>query len=192
MRSAVEEALVTLAGRGAEIVDIDDPVDFEQVLRDHRRVMAAEAASEHSEWLDEFPDEYPPRITELVLEGRSLAALEYLRAKAQQDMVKTALRDLPGCDNYDAVITPATVGTAPDASTTGDPAFNSPWSFTGLPSVSFPMGRSDDGMPLALQLVGHSLHDYHLLRTAEWCEDAIRYPTMDEYPGTVPWPATRS
>ena len=31
--------------RGAEIVDLDDPVDFEQVLKDHRTMMAAEAAA---------------------------------------------------------------------------------------------------------------------------------------------------
>ena len=48
--------------QGAEIVDLDDPVDFEQILNDHRRVMAAEAAAVHSDWLDEFPDDYPPRI----------------------------------------------------------------------------------------------------------------------------------
>ena len=60
---------------GATIVELDDPVDFEQVLSDHRRVMAAEAAGVHSDWLDESPDDYPPRITDLVLEGRSLPAL---------------------------------------------------------------------------------------------------------------------
>jgi aspartyl-tRNA(Asn)/glutamyl-tRNA(Gln) amidotransferase subunit A len=175
MRSAVEESLAALASRGAEIVETDDPVDFEQVLKDHRRVMAAEAANVHSQWMDEFPDEYPPRITELVVEGRSLSALEYLRAKAQQDPVKTAIFDLMIPDGkYDALLTPATIGTAPDPSTTGDPAFNSPWSFSGLPTVSFPVGLARDGMPLALQLVGYRVHDRELLRTAEWCENAIQ------------------
>ena len=56
--------------------------------------------------------------------------------------------------NVDALITPATVSTAPDPSTTGDPAFNSPWSYTGLPTVSFPIGLAPDGLPVAVQLVG--------------------------------------
>ena len=56
--------------------------------------------------------------------------------------------------NVDAWITPATVGTAPDPSTTGDPAFNSPWSYTGLPTVSFPIGLAPDGLPVAIQLIG--------------------------------------
>ncbi len=174
MRSAFEESLAALAGCGAEIVDIDDPVDFEQVLKDHRRVMAAEAAKVHSDWLDEFPDDYPPRITELILEGRTLSALEYLRAKARQCKVKGSLQELQASHNYDALTTPATIGTAPDPSTTGDPSFNSPWSFSGLPTASFPIGLGSDGMPLALQLVGHDLQDDDLLRTAEWCEHVIR------------------
>jgi Asp-tRNA(Asn)/Glu-tRNA(Gln) amidotransferase A subunit family amidase len=174
MRSMLEESVIALASLGAEIVDIDDPGDFDQVVKDHRRVMAAEAANVHSGWLDEFPDDYPPRITDLILEGRSLSALEYLRAQTQQVPFKNRVRDLLGLGHYDAAITPATVGTAPDPSTTGDPAFNSPWSFTGLPTVSFPVGLADDGMPLALQFVGYDLHDSDLLSTAAWCENAIR------------------
>jgi Asp-tRNA(Asn)/Glu-tRNA(Gln) amidotransferase A subunit family amidase len=174
MQSVFEASLETLASRGAKISDIDDPVDFEAILKDHRRVMAAEAANVHSQWLDEFPDEYPQRITELVWEGQALTALEYLRAKGRQDAVKAAFRSLPFGDEYDAVVTPATIGTAPSPSATGDPAFNSPWSFAGLPTVSFPVGLAADGMPLAAQLVGDCRRDYDLLRTAEWCEAAIR------------------
>ena len=35
---------------------------------------------------------------------------------------------------------PATTGPAPLAHTTGDPAFNSPWSYTGLPTISIQTG----------------------------------------------------
>lgn len=174
MRLAFDEALERLTGRGAEIQVVDDPVDMEQVLKDHRRVMAAEASHVHSDWLDEAPFDYPPRIRDLIIEGRTVSALEYLRAKAQQDPTATAIQGLLADHDFDAAITPATVGTAPDCSTTGDPAFNSPWSFTGLPIVSIPVGLAADGMPLALQLAGFGLHDLKLLRTAEWCEAAIR------------------
>ncbi len=57
----------------------------------------------------------------------------------------------------DALVTPATLGAAPDPSTTGDPVFNSPWSLLGLPTVSFPIGLSADGLPLAVQRSGE--HD---------------------------------
>ena len=71
-------------------------------------------------------------------------------------------------------ITPAALSTAPDPSTTGDPAFNSPWSYTGLPTVSFPIGLASDGLPVAIQLIGWPRRDEALLKAAEWCEQAIR------------------
>jgi aspartyl-tRNA(Asn)/glutamyl-tRNA(Gln) amidotransferase subunit A len=76
-------------------------------------------------------------------------------------------------EGVDALLTPATRGPAPDAATTGDPAFNSPWSYTGLPTVSFPAGRSPEGLPLAIQLVGRPWTEAELLAAAAWCEDAL-------------------
>ena len=76
-------------------------------------------------------------------------------------------------EGVDALLTPATTGPAPDASTTGNPAFNSPWSYTGLPSVSFPSGWSEEGLPLALQVVGRPWGEAELFVTAAWCEDRL-------------------
>jgi aspartyl-tRNA(Asn)/glutamyl-tRNA(Gln) amidotransferase subunit A len=70
----------------------------------------------------------------------------------------------------DALLTPAAPGPAPDAATTGDPVFNSPWSYTGLPTVCFPAGRSAEGLPLAVQLVGRAWDEGRLLAAAAWCE----------------------
>jgi aspartyl-tRNA(Asn)/glutamyl-tRNA(Gln) amidotransferase subunit A len=175
-----EQCIEAFNGRGARVIAVDDPVDFEQVLEDHRRVMAAEAAAVHSAWLDEFPDDYPPRITELIREGQSISAPEYLRAKAEQERVKTALMSLLVSEEYDAAVTPAIIGAPPDPSTTGDPAFNSPWSFCGLPTVSFLFGLDIDYLPLALQVVGRDLRDSDLLRTAEWCQNNILYYKYDQ------------
>jgi aspartyl-tRNA(Asn)/glutamyl-tRNA(Gln) amidotransferase subunit A len=171
----VDEAVVRLDSSGAEIVGLEDPVDFDQILKDHRTVMAAEAANIHSNSLDEFSDEYPPRIRELILQGRAVTALEYLRAKDQmertQEDVLTAFNKM----DRQFWITPATLGTAPDPSTTGDPAFNSPWSYTGLPTVSLPVGLAADGLPVAIQLIGwRRIGDLALLQAAHWCEHTIR------------------
>ena len=83
--SVFEDAIHALEASGAEIIELDDPVDFEQILKNHGRVIAAEAAGVHSDWLDEFPEDYPPRIRELILEGRSVSAMEYLKARNAMD-----------------------------------------------------------------------------------------------------------
>jgi aspartyl-tRNA(Asn)/glutamyl-tRNA(Gln) amidotransferase subunit A len=176
--SAARWALITavdaLTNCGAEVIDIDDPVDFELVLKNHRCVMAAEAAGTHSDWLDANPEDYPPRIRELILEGRSFFALEYLQAAGRMDSTGEAIWAALVNDKIDALITPATIGTAPDRSTTGDPGFNSMWSYSKLPTVSFPIGLAPDGLPVAVQLTGWHTLDAQLLNVAEWCEQAIR------------------
>jgi aspartyl-tRNA(Asn)/glutamyl-tRNA(Gln) amidotransferase subunit A len=174
MNAAFEEATRAIAAAGVEIVPLEDPVDFEQVLINHRIVMAAEAAHLHSQWLEEAPEDYPPRITDLVAEGGSLWARDYLTAEAGMSHAEKAVFQCFVRHKLDALITPATIGTAPDPTTTGDPAFNSPWSYTHLPTVSFPVCRASDGLPLALQLVGRGVMDFTLLYVAQRCERAIR------------------
>jgi Asp-tRNA(Asn)/Glu-tRNA(Gln) amidotransferase A subunit family amidase len=174
VRSAVDQAVRVLAARGTEIVECDDPVDFEKIVRDHRTVMATEAAGVHSEWLDEFPNDYPPRIRDLILEGRSLPAVEYFHARQRMDTTHNTLLTALKEKEREFWITPAAISTAPDPSTTGDPAFNSPWSYTGLPTVSFPIGLASDGLPVAIQLIGWWRRDEALLEAAAWCEQAIQ------------------
>jgi Asp-tRNA(Asn)/Glu-tRNA(Gln) amidotransferase A subunit family amidase len=174
VRTAVDEVVRELEQRGAKVIELEDPVDFNQVLADHGKVVIAEATAAHSDWLDDFPDDYPARIRGQILEGRSLTAFEYLRAKGR--MIDKACLVVGALmrEQLNALITPATATTAPDRSSTGDPAFNAPWSYTGLPTVSFPIGLASDGLPVAIQIIGYHVHDQELLRDARWCEQAIR------------------
>jgi len=174
VRLAIDETVQILEKQGTTVVELDDPVDFDRVLVDHGKVATAEACVIHSCWLDDFPDDYPPRIRSQILDGRSLTALEYLRAREAMEYKRWLIEGALNREELDALITPATVTTAPDRSSTGDPAFNSPWSYTHLPTVSFPSGLAADGLPVAIQLIGNFMSDLELLRDAEWCEQAIR------------------
>jgi len=174
VRSVLDEAVHALAAQGTEIADFDDPVDFEKIIRDHRTVMATEVAGVHSDWLDQAPDDYPPRIRDLILEGRSLLATDYFHSRDRMCSTKDKLLITLREKEREFWITPATLSTAPDPSTTGDPAFNSPWSYTGLPTVSFPIGLAEDGLPVAIQLIGWTYRDEPLLKAAQWCEQSIR------------------
>jgi Asp-tRNA(Asn)/Glu-tRNA(Gln) amidotransferase A subunit family amidase len=172
--SELDDAIQLLTAKGAEIVELADPVDFERILIDHRCVMAVEAADIHSDWIDEFPGDYPPRIKDLIREGRCLTSVEYSQAKARMSIAKDALLTSWRKMELEFWITPASVTTAPDPSTTGDPAFNSPWSYSDLPTVSFPIGLARNGLPVGLQLIGSVTRQEVLLRAAQWCEQAIR------------------
>ena len=80
MRRRVDEAVAPFAMRmEPRLSNSTTPSTSSEILQRPSVVMAAEAASVHSDWLDEFSDDYPPRIRDLIMEGRSLVALDYLR-----------------------------------------------------------------------------------------------------------------
>jgi Asp-tRNA(Asn)/Glu-tRNA(Gln) amidotransferase A subunit family amidase len=70
-------------------------------------------------------------------------------------------------------VTPATTSVAPGRETTGSPALNLPWSYCGLPAVTFPSGCTHEGLPVGLQLVGRRHGESSLLGVAKWCESAL-------------------
>lgn len=166
--AALDAALARLASAGATITHPELPPAFGTAGLQHRAIMAAEAASVHTARRHRVPDDYPPRISALIDEGSEVRAIAYLAAVEHQRLLKQSILALFA--GADVLATPSATGPAPEASTTGDPVFNSPWSYTGLPTVTIPMGRSPDGLPLGLQLIGRPRSETALLGIARWCE----------------------
>ncbi len=171
MQAHFEDACSRLHKQGASLEEKGLPAAFAEVETRHRIVMAVEAASYHEYRFRRHPEDYGPNITKLLNLGLACAAPEYARTKDHQILLAKAMDRC--VDGADALIMPATLGPAPDAATTGDPMFNSPWSYTGMPSICIPTGRDADGLPLALQLVGRHGKDAELLAAAGWCEAAL-------------------
>jgi len=168
MREAMDRACTRLRDQGATVAEVPLPPAFAEVEPRHRVVMAVEAAQYHEQRLRRHPEDYAPRIRSLLEEGLKCPAPEYARCKEHQRDLSTKMTLC--LQSVDALITPATRGSAPDAGTTGDPIFNSPWSYVGFPTVSLPVELSPDGLPLSIQLVGRMFEEERLLAVASWCE----------------------
>jgi Asp-tRNA(Asn)/Glu-tRNA(Gln) amidotransferase A subunit family amidase len=173
MRQLMDEVSEHLRAAGASVCEVALPAEFAEVLPRHRKVMAVEAAVYHSPRLQRHPEDYKPNIRALLEEGLACSGADYASCKDHQRRLSTSML---GCfDGVDALLIPATTGAAPDAATTGDPAFNSPWSYTGLPSVSVPARWTQDGLPLAIQCIGRPWSEADLLATALWCEGTLGF-----------------
>ncbi len=172
MLRAFNDAMTVWESAGAETSEPPLPVDFPDAIAIHRAIMAAEAAGFHETRFREHPDDYPPRIHDLLIEGLAMPASAYVQC--QERRANLAQRVHETFHNCDVLVTPAALGPAPGPETTGDPVFNAPWSLFGLPTVSFPVGLSPEGLPLAVQLIGRRDREGELFDAALWCEDAIR------------------
>lgn len=175
MSLAFREMLDRIApsdGVGPPLREVVLPPAFGTILAAHGRIMAVEAAAYHRERLDRHPEDYPPKITQLIREGLNTTGPDYQTALRLKDAIHHELtqRDIP-----DDLLVPATLDPAPSAGTTGNPAFNSPWSFLGLPVVSLPFAWSSEGLPLGVQLVSERYREDELLQSAERLEAAIGF-----------------
>jgi Asp-tRNA(Asn)/Glu-tRNA(Gln) amidotransferase A subunit family amidase len=171
--AAMRVTLDRIASGGASLSEVRLPPSFAEVTVKHRRLMTVEAAEYHQATFGEHRDQYGPCIASLLDEGTDASAVDYARALVHRRQLG---RDLLACfADFDALLTPATTGGAPGVETTGDPKFNSPWSYVGYPTISVPCALADDGLPLSLQLVGRPFDEARLFSAAAWCEKTLAF-----------------
>lgn len=181
-RAAVE----TLTSLGAEVEDVDP------ALPDEEEAMVTKTAAEALAFLEGTFDEWEERLwaplASMAAGAAGVTAAEYVHARDAGDRLWEALGPLFG--EYDLLATPTTavppigaedVGVdAVDAEAVGPLGwmpFTFPFNFTGQPAVTVPAGRTADGLPVGLQLVGPPRSDRRLLAVADAYEAE-----------TGPWP----
>ena len=148
--------------------------DFEEMLRAHRVLMTTEGADVHRDWFAARAADYSPNVRQVIEDGIAATALDYLHAKrVQREFTHTVSATFAASD---VLATPSTLAAAPrDLTTTGDPMFQTPFTFGGFPSISLPAGVSVSGMPLGVQLVAPHWNEAKLLSVAALFERVIDF-----------------
>ena len=164
-----------LESSGYEIQHIPVMPDFAEIRARHDVILSAEAAVVHADWFREHENLYSTKFTDLVRRGQQIPHNELQNALAARDHFRADLRRTFLDHNIDLWITPSTVGPAPKGlDNTGDPVMNLPWTQAGLPAINLPTGKSQDGLPLGLQVVGNWYKDESLLFWAKELEKVLK------------------
>ncbi|MGD9722419.1 MAG: amidase [Pirellulales bacterium] len=170
-------AVHSLAAGGATLVELPLPRGWDRVHELHRRIYFAEAADVHRRMFGAPRPGYSPTMAALLEEGFATSLADYQEALRQQVGFRHEMAALLAA--VDSLVTPATPTAAPaDLTTTGDPQFNSPWSYAGVPTVSIPCALTAAGMPLAMQVVGLPWSEEQLLSVAAWCEEVLAFDAL--------------
>jgi len=170
-----KEAFAELAahlGERAETFAL--PTAFKDAWKWHQTVMEADLAKNYEGDYRKGRDQLSAALREQIERGRRVRAVDYNKALDQVPALNAALAQMFEL-RYEAILTPATTGTAPKGlESTGSPAFCTLWTLCGLPAITLPLMQGTDGLPLGVQLVGPRGGDARLLRTARWLMAQVR------------------
>ena len=173
-RKHTEAVAERFARAGAQIEEIRLPASFAGEPEAHFTMLYAEAAASHREIYAQHKARYSPQMQDLIEKGFKVSGMEYTEIRRHQQRFRHDFDAL--CRTVDALLTPSTPAPAPQGfTTTGDPSFNGPASFSGLPSLGLPSGLSLNGLPLAIQLMSAAFTEERLLTVGKWCETVLDF-----------------
>jgi len=185
VRQRMEEVLARLCQAGAQLCDIPQPESFAVGYAAHRIIMRVEAAAVHEDLFKQHRDKYRPHIRSFIESGMLIPSVQYVRAQRLRRRLQREIK--PYLAQVDAVLTPTTPTPAPHGlQATGDPVFQTPWTFLGIPALTLPCGIAENGLPLGLQLASAPFTEARLLAVARWCERTLAFtarPTLVSFKG---------
>jgi Asp-tRNA(Asn)/Glu-tRNA(Gln) amidotransferase A subunit family amidase len=164
-RAAVERAAAVLQAAGATVEELELPGSFVEMNALHDVVMQGEGRTAFRDLYLAYPrllhDDFKAKVEDrLGISPRRL--LEARDAIAVNRPVFDRL-----AAGFDAVLTPAVPGEAPESlETTGLAIFNRTWSAMHVPCITVPFARGGRGLPVGVQLVGPRYGDIALLGVA--------------------------
>lgn len=163
-----------LADAGFEIRKIEMLKDLEEIVKHSKTMMAGEMAWVHRDWFRDYSKYYQEKTAELIREGQAVKSEALELSRVSRSKLRIEILSIMERHNLSALLAPAALGPAPPGlESTGDAIMNRPWTNAGLPVVNIPSGKSKEGLPLGLQMIGSWMKDEALLEVARQVEKCV-------------------
>ncbi|MES2784868.1 MAG: amidase [Pseudomonadota bacterium] len=176
--SAFVRACRVLEQLGAELVPLQlSPLDT--YVGCGRLILQAEGFAVHASWLRTRSKDYGMRGRTRLLPGAFLSAADYLHAQQQRTLlVREFAQAMAGVDGAICVSSlemPCAIDDEAEIDRTYDRQARTPFNLTGTPAISVPMGFSQAGMPIGLQVAGKAFDEAMVYRIAHAYETATSW-----------------
>lgn len=181
VEAAVRRAALEAERLGAEVKELP-VIDFAAVTLAARVVQMAETAALYAHQRD--PSQFGHDVWALIQQGRMVAGHEYVNAQRLRTVFRREMDAL--WMQVDVLFTPTTPITAPRIEEgmvsindrTEDARMASTrlvrgWNFLGEPALSMPCGRTDQNLPIGLQIIGRPFAEPRILQIARTLEPLV-------------------
>ena len=165
---AMFDALARLPGVQAEWVTL--PPSCDDAIAEHRVVVESDLAHNLRAEYATGKESLSAQLQGTLESGRGHSATRYIAALDARTRLVDDLEPILG--RFDALVVPATTGSAPVGMPTGDPTFCTVWTLNGLPAVALPSFSPATGLPIGLQVIGRKMQDARLLQVSRWLAEA--------------------
>ena len=164
-QAALLDAAERLRQAGAEVVELELPPAFDELVELQLLVMLAEG---RSAFLADYRDHYEamhPSFKAMAENAAGYTRAQLCRAYDVAAACRATFDQVTA--EYDAVLTPSTVGAAPAGLVdTGPMTFCAMWSLLHMPTVNVPGLRAANGLPLGLTVAGPRFADRRVIAAA--------------------------
>jgi len=143
----------------------------------NRTIHAAEAYAIHERDLQERPEDFAMLTRNRILAGAFVSAAKYIKAQQLRAALcrefAEAMRDLDAVITLSSLLLPCQIDDTAAVLRTYDQQARLVFNVTGTAAISVPTGRSESGMPLAMQIAGGAFAEPMVYRIAHaYCEAA--------------------
>ncbi|WBV44352.1 amidase [Pseudoroseomonas cervicalis] len=171
MQDFFERQLRRLAHAGFTVTPLDMPAGFERIGAEQDVIMAYDLAREYDAIRRNHPEKCDPALLDYLALGDTYSAADYAAALDAADRCRRLFLD--AARDVDLLVMPATLGEATPIADTGSSVFIRIWSLLHNPSLSLPVERGPNHLPVALQLVGFRGEDARFLQAARRVEAVL-------------------
>ncbi|WP_059050751.1 amidase [Paenibacillus senegalimassiliensis] len=183
VRDAIASALQAFGQLGARVRSEPLP-DLQPWRTAHQLLLMAGAYQAHQHDLEQHSEQIYEQVRTRLLQGRihSCQYVEYERSRSA--MIRMLLEWMGDCDIVLLPTTPATAALIGAEAVEMNGELHSPltlyptytWiaSFSGLPCLSLPIGKDEQGLPIGLSLMARPFHEAQLYRFASQLERCLQ------------------
>lgn len=167
VRAAHDDAIRQLRTLGVVVEEIAAPFDFADLAMRNGRITAAEGWAAHRATVADPALTIDPGVRGRMLSGQAITAADYLDLLAVRR--EAISRFAAWMRPYAALLTPTVPITATplaevDEAVAPLATFTRAANYLGACALTLPAGRSAEGLPIAIQLIGAAFTDVALLR----------------------------